>query len=350
MHIKSTKTDRNNRIQLSLAASMFFAPFVKSLINKGHFDLSQEDRAFIQWYIRLGFLTIGALLVTIGGAIAMYFFTTVVFVWIYRLSTILLVILLLLGTLGTLANIKILQEDQELFHYQKIKNDKSDIFLSFLPVYNIYLRYKLHDFDHPYWRAKESLLWRTLFILIALWTRSAIWSWFILTIIIIRVASLMSGIDIFDEFIKKKINKLYHKNPEELWWYIRGFILFWIEKLKRTAELDKKLELKNIITQEKEKMQHLFTLQNKAVVAQYFIALALLAWWFSIWLKTWSKPRESRVIVMTIVLILWRYVLMVIKRKHIPNIPIAKEIVDTSIYLYHKFISKKTKATWPKQA
>lgn len=146
----------------------------------------------------------------------MYFFASVVFLWIYRLSAIMLIVLLVGGTIGAMANIKLLQEDETLLHYNKIQNDKSDIFLSFFPIYNIYQRYKLHNFEHPYRWAKESILWWTLFTIVIVATKSAVGSGFILTMIVIRVASLLSGIDVLDEQVKKKINNFFFKNPEEL--------------------------------------------------------------------------------------------------------------------------------------
>ncbi len=340
MQKPTEKTNRNNRIQLSLAASMFFAPFVKSLIKKTHFELSSEDEQFVQGYIRLGFLTLLALFVTIASAIALYFFTNVVFLWIYKISVVLLVALLLLGTFGTLANIQILQESGESFHYQKIKNDKSDIFISFLPIYNIYLWYKLHDFDHPYRRAKESILWWTLFVIFALLTKNAIVTGFILTIIIIRVASLMSWIDVFDSSIKKHINKIFYKNPEELWWYVRWIVVFRVQKF--TVKNNQKISFKQSIQKEKETMQHLFSIQNKALLAQYIIGVILLWGWF--FLGSYSaNQRENRVVIMTIILLWGRYSLMLIKWRHMPQIPIAKELVDAGVYLYQKFISKTKK-------
>jgi hypothetical protein len=205
----------------------------------------------------------------------MYFFTMAVFMWAYRIISGLLILLLLLGTIGPIANIKILQEDHDVFHYQKIQNERSDILLSFLPVYNIFLWYKLHDFEHPYWWAKESILRWTLFALVTLVTKSDVGATVVIMMIIIRVASLLSGIDILDPHVKKKISMLFKENSEEIRAYPRATIIFWIKKIQGKPNTN----FNNILKQEQEQLQHLIKTTDRSIIAQYTIALLLLIGW-----------------------------------------------------------------------
>ncbi|NOZ44005.1 MAG: hypothetical protein GXP45_02490 [bacterium] len=266
--LKSQETkDQTNKIQLALASVLFFAPFVQSLLKKRHFDLDQEDLNFVHGYSRLGYLIIGVLLLTISSAILMYVIKIGLFLWIYKISAILLVAMIIIGIFAIFANIKILQEGESGLHYQSIKTDKSDIFLSFLPLYNIYLRYKLHSFDHPYRWSKESILWWTLLVFVAIITKNGVATGFILSLIVIRLSSLMAGIDVIDDHIKYKLNKLFYKNPEELWGYVRGSLLFWYQKF--TSKQTESLSF--VIKTEKETMQKLFRIQNRKLVAQYIL-------------------------------------------------------------------------------
>lgn len=53
-----TDMQNNNKIQLSLAALMFFAPLVQHLIKTSKIDLSDSDKEFIQSYIQYGYITL----------------------------------------------------------------------------------------------------------------------------------------------------------------------------------------------------------------------------------------------------------------------------------------------------
>jgi len=267
----SSNTNKNLRTQLSLASTMFFAPFIKQLLHKSQIVLTPEDKKFVEGYVRLGFIVIGLLLLTIASALAMYSAPGVMFVRSYKISVGLLITCLVLGTLGPVAGIAILQEDKHVFAYQRITTNKSDILLSFFPIYNTHLRYKLHEFTHPYRRAKESQIRWTVLTAIAMITRSESLTAVILMFIVVRIVALLFGIDFFDTQVKNKLNKLYQQNIEEIRAYPRSLVIF-LQKKLRTVHTD---DLNHIITTQKATYQKLYPI-GSTILIQYGIAVVLL--------------------------------------------------------------------------
>jgi len=49
---KNIETNSQTRIQLSLAALMFFSPLVQNVIKKENMELNEDDKTFIKGYIR----------------------------------------------------------------------------------------------------------------------------------------------------------------------------------------------------------------------------------------------------------------------------------------------------------
>jgi hypothetical protein len=98
---------------------------------------------------------------------------------------------------------------------ENVTIDKKKTFVSYIPVYNIFLWYKEHNFTKPNPLVKESMIARLLFILIGIFTTPFFTS-LVLIIIIIRVAALLGGIDIISPEVKKTLNNFFLKNPEEL--------------------------------------------------------------------------------------------------------------------------------------
>jgi len=96
-----------------------------------------------------------------------------------------------------------------------VEGNKKEIIFKYLPIYNIYLWYKAHNFDKPNRRIEESILLRTLFVLVCM-SGSVMISSIVLIFIILRIAALMSDIDFINNQIKQHLNKLFLKNPEEI--------------------------------------------------------------------------------------------------------------------------------------
>gem|GEM_PF-899714 len=202
--------------------------------------------------------------------------------------------------------------------------------------------YKIHNFEHPYWRAKESIILRTLFLIVAIIFQNPILSSFVLVIIIIRVASLMSGIDVLDNTIKEKINKLFQKNPEEIRCYISTTIKYFFNRIFSDYK-----SFDEIFENETIKYSNLIQIQKDYNWLQYTVAIVLLLLWFY-WSDFWNYA--NRIFVITSFLVIGRYVVMFTKRKHLPNIPIAKEISEIIFFIIKKikiykikFVNEKTK-------
>lgn len=51
-------TDTNTKTQLSLSAALFFAPLVQNMLKKGNRDITDQDKQFIQGYIKFGYITL----------------------------------------------------------------------------------------------------------------------------------------------------------------------------------------------------------------------------------------------------------------------------------------------------
>jgi|GEM_PF-3453766 len=136
---------------------------------------------------------------------------------IYTISIITLTIILMIGTIGILTNTNILTGKKELMtlYSEQISIDKKEIVLAYVPIYNIYRRYQEHNFEKPNLLIKESIIAWLIFITLGLTTTPWRASSFLI-LIIIRIASLMGGMDLISPQIKSFINRLFVKNPEEL--------------------------------------------------------------------------------------------------------------------------------------
>jgi hypothetical protein len=159
-----------------------------------------------------------------------------------------------------------------------------------------------------------------------------------LILIIIRVASLMWGMDIISPQIKTFINKLFLKNPEELRWYIRGSIIYFFSLSpfnKGRSPQDRGISLTSCINQAKQDFSLLYNVQleNSVIIkTQYaiWIILSILL------IRGTNRNLLERTKFIPLLILLWRYVVMIFKWHHLPPLPIFKEITDLGIYLYEK--------------
>lgn len=110
-------------------------------------------------------------------------------------------------------------------------------------------------------------------------------------------------------------------------------MLFWIEKISG----DKNADISKLIEQEKVVMQRLLKPGSKILVPQYVIGIGLLVAWYAIG----GVVRDSRVYLAPMIIIFARYFIMFVKRRHLPNLPVAKEIIDIIRGIYQKVLTKK---------
>lgn len=314
--------DTNTKTQLSLAAALFFSPLVQNMLTKNTRDISDQDREFIHGYIKYGYITILFWLITIVTGVMNYLLAWNVLNVIATVSIFILIFLLLISVVSILSDIRILGWSTNTDTRETLDGDKKGIIFKYLPLYNIYLWYKLHSFEKPNWRIKESLFLRILFALVGM-TWSVIASTIVLIAIILRVAALMSDIDFFSITIKQRINPLFLKNPEEMRWYLTGSF-FYLVKLFTSIFTKIAPHLQEEILKEKEAYSHIIWIkEEKKILIEYFIWILLMVWivyFTGLDLTIWTYD-------VWLWLFIFRYLLMWIQLKHLPHLPIAREIM-----------------------
>jgi hypothetical protein len=154
------------------------------------------------------------LAITIASGVANYFLSNAILSVAYAMSLGLVLIVLLVGTICVLSDVSLLVKNNLTVTFYTV-GDKKSLLLTFLPLYNVYVRYTLHNFGEPNRWVKESLLWRTFFVLLALTNHPLILS-VVIILLILRVATLMAGLDILHIQAKSSISNLFTKNPEEI--------------------------------------------------------------------------------------------------------------------------------------
>jgi len=312
--------NKNNKIELALASLMFFAPFVKYNL-KTREDISSLDKNFILWFIRLWYLNIFLLFLAIASQI-LYYVTNILF-----LNTCSTIIIIVLAVLLLIWSIFVLTEKSIV--KANVTNDKwveavwynnlSQIILAYIPLYNVYLWYEKHDFDWDNLYMKESLILRWIFsILLAITSNKYILLWFWAIILFVMLLNIFNVRfwDSHEQFLKN----LFKKNPEEIWW---GILWVCIAPFKWET-------VKETIDNQKSKYSLIFKLDHKQILLELIIAIFLYWLWVYLWIKT-----VNYCLIIWISLILARYLIMLIKWKHMSHIPIIREI--TNLF----FISKQ---------
>lgn len=318
----------SNKIQLGLSAVMFFAPLVQNILKSPTIELSEEDILFVQGYVRYGYLTIVMLLLSIGGTIAYYFSPIELLYWAHTFCIFLLFILLVAGTVGVIANFHVLQfGSTHQIHPQRVQEQSSAIIPAFAPLYNIYLWYKLHAFDTPFWWAKESILWRGCFTLVSVVFASPLLNSFVFIVMVLRLATLTYGMDYLSVSMKQELQNLFRVNPEEIWSY-------GLAGLHRLYAILNKNAIQETYPELVEKYKTTYTkLVPITQQKQRDIRAERLVWLFLWSLVIYSTILHAWLWLGCVVgaLLLGRYVIMAYFWKHIPHIPLAKEVVDTGI-------------------
>ncbi len=335
--VEDMKTaDTNTKTQLSLAAALFFSPLVQNILKKWRWDLTDKDKEFVRWYIRFWYVTLLFWILTITFGVLDYFFSLKILSVVYTVSIFILLFLLLIGIVSILSDISLVRWRDIQIKTYTIEGNKSDIIFKYLPLYDIYLRYQSHSFDKPNRRIKESIVLWTLFSLVCI-TGSIFLSSILLIIIIFRVASLLSDIDFLNMDIKQRINKLFLKNPEEIFWYISGFVSYLGKSLVHTAIKIQPYSLEGEIRREKEVYSRIISLkEHKMIIVEYVLWVLLVStaiyllhpdfsiWTYYVWL--W--------------LLLARYATMAIHIGHLPHLPIARELLLLIITLIHSITKR----------
>lgn len=297
---------RNNKIELSLSALMFFSPLIKNLLKKT--SLLKHEKEFINWYIKLWYINIILLALTILSQILFYMSKSNIY------NVISIILSVILWTLLVIWSIYAIWE-KEIFKSNVNSKANTDdivtIISYYIPIYNIYLWYKKHEFESPNLIIKESILLWGLFNILFLITYNSSLIIIIFFIIILRVLSLKYNLQ---SSISNKYNKwltnIFKKNPEELWAYIKVVFLF-----------KDKTEVKTKINNSKLKFELIPKLSNKKIVFQYILLCIIVL----LLLYCAYKLNNTNLIIGSILLIL-RYLIMIVQWKHVPNLPLLMEL------------------------
>ena len=236
------------RVYLSLAAILFFAPFVVNLLKTTSMEIDKEDRDFIWWYVYFWYATISILLVLIWSYILSFFYKIQIFWLVYEYGIFPLLALLVVGTCMIFSHKKIFSWHTST-QREQTQGNKTSILVSFIPFYNIYLRYEQQDFTKWFWRLKESLLWWFSLVALILLVKNDIINSLFLIILIVRVSSLLANVDILPQHSKQKINTLFKKHLESIIAYPLWYLSFIFAKTHSTIQ-------KKPLSEEQNTIQH----------------------------------------------------------------------------------------------
>jgi hypothetical protein len=300
----------NKKIELALCALMFFSPLIKNQIKK-IWDLKNDDITFINWFIKLGYLNIIILMLIIISNILYYRTDINLFLTIWTCLIILLIIMLITWSIFAITEKPISHNNTSIEN----KTYKFESVLDFIPIYNIYTWYNKHDFtwNENIW-IKESLLLWWIFSIVLCFNAPTIILIIPITIILLVIWINITNLSLWEKYISF-INNLFSKNPEETRWKIIWILI---------SPFNKKTLDENTSWQQ---MQYslIYKIEHKQILLELILLIVI-----SIVLLILGIAHKKYQLICGISLILSRYILMAVKRKHMTHIPIIKEF--TSIF------------------
>lgn len=167
------------KTELSLVALLCLAPLVQRHLRTSDEELSADDLVFIKGYIKLGNINLILLILICGLGAASMLGAGSIFSFAYLSISALLSLLFIVGTVCVFTDIpvKILQAHTSsattatpatatttsTISTNETQFSPKNILLSYLPGYNIWLWYHLHEFATPNLILKESILVRLVF-------------------------------------------------------------------------------------------------------------------------------------------------------------------------------------------
>ena len=292
----------------AIAGVMFFAPFVKNRIETDP-SFSEEEKAFIAWYVKIWFINLVFLVIVLIAALLNllwinWFLSRIITIWSF------VIYIISVFSIFACANELPMRGENEPIK-QEVQH-KWQILKVYTPIVNFVLRFRQENYNIPYRWIKESILLRTFFIFWTLLLWNSFWMG-VLIIIAVRVVLLMLNIDIVPLSMKKTINALFLCNPWEIFAYIFAPI---VSKIKKS-------DYETILQARK---QGYMQWQNFWIwiIIQYVIfigILFLLYRWINISL-------ENIILFIAIVLRIIRNVVFYVKKKALLKIPILSEIIS----------------------
>lgn len=301
---KNNSTNKKN--EFAFSAIMFFAPLIKNSI-KNNNSLSNEDKIFVNWYIKLWYINITLLTITIVLWIIQLLTNNLIIKKISIWFLIGLAVLLFIWTLLVALNKNININNTDI----KKEQDFSQL-LYFMPIYNIYIWYENHNFEWENSILKCSIILRSIFTLAAVFIMNIYLNIFIACIILFIALCNVNWISFWTK-LKIFFNQSFFKNPEEIRWYISWLFFSFFNKKW----------IKNNINEQKKHYEFIFKADNKQIIIEYVILCILCFIGIYIWIYYWKYT-----ILIWDIFIILRYLIMVIKRNHLPHLPIFKWITD----------------------
>ncbi|AHB41075.1 hypothetical protein P148_SR1C00001G0268 [candidate division SR1 bacterium RAAC1_SR1_1] len=335
MNIEEKANNQSLKIQLSLASLMFFSPFITHLLKGDSLELNEQDRLFVQGYISLGWINLILVGLALLSGLFSYFYTIDILTIIYQVIVGILVALLGIGCIGAITEIKIIKKTSlsnksEFTEYTNL--DKAHSFLAYLPGYSVYLRYMKHSFDTPDILIKESLILWILFGISCL-APTPFFAVFIGIVILVRIVTLLGNIDIIPKSISEFVSSLFYKNPEEIWGYVWGSIVFLFHGNYNRPYW--KLLVENI----KNEYQYLYDIKKFGSIQRQYglllICIIILLWQVDL-------GHISGLAILTVLLVLVRYSVMLWIWGRSPALPLMRELVLLITTIIKPFTSKKS--------
>jgi hypothetical protein len=312
--------------EFALCSIMFFAPLIHYHLKKNNYWLLEQDKLFIMWYVKYWYIVISILLLNIVLSVYNLWPTLTSIFFAIDIINILLVLLVTIWIFLIFSNTHVLQKNTAILDLKKIKSWNLNILLEYLPISNYYFRYNKEKDIKSYWWLKESIIFTSAFVVTNLFVNNLFLIIFFIVFYIIRIATLFGGIDFISDSFKEKLDIVFHKNPEEIYWYIKGIILFSIEKVVNNWDVSDERKA-YLISQSKWEYSWLNNINNLDLLIEYSIYILILllffilfkvsdkvssniSWWF--YLISW-------------VILISRYLVM-LPQKKLPYIPIIHDL------------------------
>lgn len=253
---------------------MLLAPIVAFMLREKSIDVSAEEEGFVRSYLRYGYwiIMIVILALLVWTIYTLFFDLTI----LYRINYCLLgiaIAMILIGMFSIINNKMVFRHAKYMAKGTEQIHHDTSVISYFMPLYNYYMRYNEPLDDHNYWRVKESVLWRSIYI-IAISIRpniSLIAGGFFL--IVARMIMLAADMDIISMELKHKLNTLFSHNIEELIAYPLALITNIIKKI-----FQKKSSLTTEIASRKLTYAQLDSLSHWRTIVQYLIAVAAIGY------------------------------------------------------------------------
>jgi len=321
----------SKKTELSLSAIMFFSPLIQNIVKRNN-KITIEDRIFVRWFIHLWYFNILLLLATITLQILFYMnkidilqTISLIIMAILAISLIIWSIYIISGKSITTSdkiqnNINSHNTDNQKINNEDIFEQKLEIFSYYIPIYNIYIRYKKHNFDNPNIFLKESILIWSIYAILFVSVQNQAINRVLISILSIKIIATLNNLHL-PKVIENKIKSLFYKNPEEIRWYIS-----WIIK-----NIFNKTVLSENIKIEKEKYSLLLKPQKKEIIIEYSILYIISIYGLYIWYIS-----NNSLLIFSILFIISRYIIMHARRNHLPHIPIIKDI--TGLFFKSKIL------------